>query len=132
MKQFGFSIGERIKSKNDSELVYKNGEVLFSSTQKFKAVFFIRRGHNESGIKTAFAVSSKAGNAVWRNRIKRLMRESFRLKKNEIFPEEVQKEIFLLVVFSPNSINQKNSKKIFLKEVMPEMIELMNLIRVKL
>lgn len=132
MKQFGLSAEERIKSKNDFKLVYTAGETIFSSSQTFKAVFFIRREHLKSGIKTAFAVSSKSGNAVWRNRIKRLLRESFRLNKNRLLKMVKSKDLELLIVFSPNIINQINNKKISLKEVMPEIINLINQVRDKL
>lgn len=132
MKQFGLSSKERIKSKNEFDLVYSAGEILFSSSQKFKAVFFIQRESEPSGIKTAFAVSRKSGIAVWRNRIKRLLRESYRLNKKEICSEAVIKKMRVFIVFSPNTINQKNSRKILLKEVMPEVNDLMNKIRTRL
>jgi ribonuclease P protein component len=132
LKQFGLSPEERIKSKKEFELVYSNGEFLFSSSQKFKAVFFIQRNCVTSEIKTAFAVSSKCGNAVWRNRVKRLLRESFRNNKTELCAEVKQKSLNLIVVFSPNTINQKNNKKIFLKEVLPDVVNLINKIRARL
>lgn len=132
MKQFGLSSKERIKSKNEFDLVYSAGEILFSSSQKFKAVFFIQRESETSGIKTAFAVSRKSGIAVWRNRIKRLLRESYRLNKKEICSEVELKKLRVFIVFSPNTINQKNSRKILLKEVMPEINDLMNKIRTRL
>jgi len=132
LKQFGLSSKERIKSKNEFDLVYSAGEILFSSSQKFKAVFFIQRESEPSGIKTAFAVSRKSGMAVWRNRIKRLLRESYRLNKKEICSEVAIKKMRVFIVFSPNTINQKNSRKILLKEVMPEVNDLMNKIRARL
>lgn len=132
MKQFGLSAKERIKSKNEFDLVYSAGEILFSSSQKFKAVFFIQRESETSGIKAAFAVSRKSGNAVWRNRVKRLFRESFRLNKNELKELVELKKVSLLIVFSPNMINQINRRKIFLKEVLPEVVDLMNQIKAKL
>lgn len=131
MKQFGLSSKERIKSKNEFDLVYSAGEILFSSSQKFKAVFFIQRESETSGIKTAFAVSRKSGIAVWRNRIKRLLRESYRLNKKEIYSEVELKKMRVFIVFSPNTINQKNNRKILLKEVMPEVIDLMNRIKAR-
>ena len=132
MKQFGLSSKERIKSKNEFDLVYSAGEIVFSSSQKFKAVFFIQKESDTSGIKTAFAVSRKSGIAVWRNRIKRLLRESYRLNKKEICEEVESKKLMAFIVFSPNTINQKNGRKILLKEVMPEVIDLMKRIKARL
>ena len=131
MKQFGLSSKERIKSKNEFDLVYSAGEILFSSSQKFKAVFFIQKESETSGIKTAFAVSIKSGIAVWRNRIKRLLRESYRLNKKAVYSEVELKKLRVFIVFSPNTINQKNSRKILLKEVMPEVIDLMNRVKAR-
>ena len=132
MKQFGLSAKERIKSKNEFDLVYSAGEILFSSSQKFKAVFFIHKDSETSGIKAAFAVSRKSGNAVWRNRVKRLFRESFRQNKLELKELVELKNVSLLIVFSPNMINQTNRKKIFLKEVLPDVVDLMNQVKAKL
>lgn len=132
MKQFGLSAKERIKSKNEFDLVYSAGEILFSSSQKFKAVFFIQKESETSGIKAAFAVSRKSGNAVWRNRVKRLFRESFRQNKQELKKLVELKNVSLLIVFSPNMINQTNRKKIFLKEVLPDVVDLMNQVKAKL
>ncbi|MBA4407579.1 ribonuclease P protein component [bacterium] len=132
MKQFGLSAKERIKSKNEFDLVYSAGEILFSSSQKFKAVFFIQRKSETSGIKAAFAVSRKSGNAVWRNRVKRLFRESFRQNKTELKELVELNKVSLLIVFSPNMVNQKNRRKIFLKEVLPEIVDLMNQVKAKI
>jgi ribonuclease P protein component len=132
LKQFGLSAKERIKSKNEFDLVYSAGEILFSSSQKFKAVFFIHKESETSGIKAAFAVSRKSGNAVWRNRVKRLFRESFRQNKQELKKLVELKNVSLLIVFSPNTINQTNRKKIFLKEVLPDVLDLMNQVKAKL
>jgi len=132
LKQFGLSAKERIKIKNEFDLVYSAGEILFSSSQKFKAVFFIHKESETSGIKAAFAVSRKSGNAVWRNRVKRLFRESFRQNKQELKELVELKNVSLLIVFSPNMINQTNRKKIFLKDVLPEVVDLMNQVKAKL
>jgi len=128
----GLSSKERIKSKKDFELIYSGGEVLFSSSNKFKATILIRNGKKETVLKTAFAVSRKSGNAVWRNRVKRLLRESFRLNKEILRAEIDSQKKFLLIVFSPNSINQTNYKKIFLKDIMNDVIDLLNQIKAKL
>ncbi len=132
MKRFGLSSKERIKSKNEFELVYSAGEIVFSSSKKFKAVFFIQRESEASEIKAAFAVSRKSGNAVWRNRVKRLFRESFRQNKKELKESVELKKVSLLIVFSPNTVNQSNRKKIFLKEVFPDIIDLINQIKAKI
>ncbi len=129
MKQFGLSNQERIKSKKDFDSVYSSGEILFSSSQKLKAVFLIEREAEQAVIKAAFAVSRKAGIAVWRNRVKRLFRESFRLNKSILQKEVEEKKISLRIVFSPNLINERRNKKICLENILPDVVDLMNKIK---
>ena len=82
-KQQGLSPAERIKSKKDFDELYSSGKILISSNKKIKAIFLIKDNPDE-GVKIAAVVSKKLGNAVWRNRIKRLIKETYRLNKQEI------------------------------------------------
>jgi len=132
LKKFWLSKKEKIKSKKEFDLIYSAGEQLISPSQKLKALYIIDRNSGTPGIKTAYAVSRKAGNAVWRNRVKRLLRESFRLNKEQIINECGKKSIKLLIVFSPFAINKRNCEKIFLKDVLDDVVGLMNKIRAKL
>ena len=132
MKQFGLSSKERIKSKNEFDAVYSSGQILYSFSNKLKAVILIKAETEEAVLKTAFAVSRKSGNAVWRNRVKRLLRESFRKNKHELKSLVELKKIMLLVVFSPNTINQSNNSKIFLGDLLSDVIDLLSKIKEKL
>ena len=132
MKQFGLSAKERIKSKNEFDAVYSSGQVLYSFSNKLKAVVLIQKETEEAVLKTAFAVSRKSGNAVWRNRVKRLLRESFRNNKHELKSLVELKKTKLLVVFSPNAINQSNNKKIVLGDLLSDVVDLLGKIKEKL
>lgn len=132
MKQFGLSKKERIKSKKEFELVFSSGEILFSSNQNFKAVFQIQRKTEQAVLQAAFAVSRKAGIAVWRNKVKRLMRESFRLNKEILLSSLNEKKSSLQIIFLPNTVNQRRFRKIFLSQVMPDFIDMMNQLKAKL
>lgn len=125
MKRFGLSKSERIKRKKDFSIVYSSGLTLYSESKKFKVVFLLEECEEKPEIKAAFGVYKKAGKAFWRNRVKRLMRESYRLNKLFLYSKCLKNNRSLLMVFSPNSINQKKNKKIGLNEVMPEIVELM-------
>ena len=61
----------RLKKEKDFNLVFNKGKRLYS--QCLTVIYF-----PSSSVKAGFAVSKKHGGSVKRNRIKRLLRESFR------------------------------------------------------
>ncbi len=125
MKTFGLSKSERIKEKKQFNLVYTSGKTVLSKNSLIKLTYRFDEQSEFFDVKAAFAVSKRAGNAVWRNRVKRLLRESFRLNKIDLLKHCEKNNLSLLMVFSPYSINQKKNKKIFLREIMPEVEDLM-------
>ena len=125
MKNFSLTRNERVKKKRDFEKVYSSAKVLFSSDRLIK-VHFLCVDSNISGVKIAAAVSKKVGNAVWRNRVKRLVKETYRLNKTPLLEKVLNKNIQLLLVFSPNRLSETNNKKIYLNDVSPGVVELMN------
>ena len=73
----------RLKKEKDFNLVFNKGKRLFSS--ELTVIFYPSKN-----LKAGFAVSKKHGGSVKRNRIKRILRESFRsfspiLSKNFFF-----------------------------------------------
>ena len=132
MKQFGLSKSERVKLKNDFQKIYTRGKVLYSSQNKVKVIYYLESSVNESGIKAAFVVSKRAGNAVWRNRIKRLFRVAYRNYKIPLQQVCSSNNLRLLLSFSPNNLNQKNNKKINLDEILKDFIELLEKVKVKI
>ena len=125
MKNFSLTRNERVKKKRDFEKVYNAANVLFSSDRLIK-VHFICSQNNVAVIKIAAAVSKKAGKAVWRNRVKRLIKESYRLNKKALLEKVLLKKIQLLLVFSPSRLSEARNKKIYLHDVSPGVVELMN------
>lgn len=132
MKQFDLSKSERVKLKNDFQKIYTKGKVLYSSQNKVKVIYYLESSVNESGIKAAFVVSKRAGNAVWRNRIKRLFRAAFRNYKLPLKQVCASNNLRLLLSFSPNNLNQKNNKKINLDVILNDFIELLEKVKVKI
>ncbi len=132
MKKFGLSKQEKIKKRKEFEAVYTSGSTLISKSKKFKATYLILKNGNSSGIKVAFAVSKRAGNAVWRNRVKRLMREAYRLNKNFLLEKANISNLFVLLIFSPYKFNKKTDGKIYLKDVESDIIELMKSVEKRL
>ena len=76
----------RLKREKDFNLVFNKGKRLFSSCL---TVVYLP----SSEIKAGFAVSKKHGGSVKRNRIKRLLRESFRS-----FTSDIRQNFFFVFI----------------------------------
>ena len=118
-------IFDRLKNKNDIELVYKKGYVIISADRKLKANY-ISIDSETKKVKTAVSVSSKAGNSVWRNRLKRLIRESLRQEELILKETVFKNKLELSIIFSPYRINKTNLANPILKEVKPAVTDILN------
>ncbi|MBT8387038.1 MAG: ribonuclease P protein component [Ignavibacteria bacterium] len=117
MKPYGLTAGERIKSKRDFENIFKSGNNIYSQDNKLKAIYIFHKDSKKCGVKIATAVFKKSGNAVWRNRVKRLIRVSYRLNKKLLTETCINKNILLKLVFSLNTINQTNTQAVKLNDI---------------
>ncbi len=126
MKSYGLPAGERIKRKKDFEIIYKDGNTIYSSDNKIKAIYLYNRNSSQCGVRIATAVFKKSGNAVWRNRVKRLIRVSYRLNKKIISETCKSKNILLNVVFSLNTINQNNTQIVKLNDIHSAVAEIIS------
>lgn len=131
MNQFSLSKNERVKLKRDFQKIYSQGNLLLSSQGKIKVNYYIESSVNDGGIKAAFVVSKKAGNAVWRNRVKRLFREAYRCNKSSLNEICRSKNLLLLLSFSPYKLNQKQNKKIKLDFILHDFIDLLQKVKSK-
>jgi ribonuclease P protein component len=118
LKRFGLSAEERIKSRTEFDKLYSSGKVIFSKNRKIKAIYLVEKSNFGGIIKIAVAVSSKTGKAAWRNRVKRLLRTSYRLNKESLLNLCSLKKVVLKIIFTPYQINEKNNRKVILNDVM--------------
>jgi ribonuclease P protein component len=116
---------ERIKSKRDFENIYQSGTTIQSSDKKIKASYVVENNSLHPGVQIAAAISKRAGGAVWRNRFKRLIRESYRINKVWLVNLCREKNQTTKIIFSTSTLNQKNHERLKLSSVMPGMIEVM-------
>lgn len=70
---------ERLKNNRDFRKVYNLGK---SYGNKFLVLFLIK--NNLSYNRVGFSISKKLGNSVVRNKVKRRIKEAYRLNKNDI------------------------------------------------
>jgi ribonuclease P protein component len=118
-------IFERLKSKSDIGAVYKKGSLIISVDRKLKANLLSTMSRTNK-IRVAISISSKTGNSVWRNRFKRIIRESLRQEK-EILKEIVSKnKLEISIIFSPYRINQANLQFLNLKDIKLAVSDILN------
>lgn len=108
---FTYPKNEKLKSKKTIELLFSEGQSV--SKYPLRLVYVENSFENEEFIKFGVSVSKKYfKNAVDRNRLKRILRECYRLNKN-ILQESVDKPMAMMFfyqskeVLSYQEINEK-------------------------
>ena len=78
----GFGDDARLKKRGDFRQVFQAGK----KTVGRSLILWHRVDAAERGPRLGLSVSAKVGNAVRRNRLKRLLRETFRSRRSELRP----------------------------------------------
>lgn len=124
MKLFSLSKDERIKEKKNIQLLIQEGSSVFSSKNSLKAIYLIQES-DKPGVKIAVGISRKAGKAVWRNKLKRLIRNAYRLNKIPLLKSAQQKNKLVLIIFTSLGYNEQNNKKLFYADIVDEVKSLL-------
>jgi ribonuclease P protein component len=136
VKRFSLSRDERITGKKNFTYAFENGSSLFSGDRKIKAVYVRHIMQNDRtkkpGVQIAAAVSKRNGNAVWRNRIRRLVKESYRLEKLPVVEKAIDKKILLQIIFLPVGFSKQKTPVVGLNDIKPSVEDILNQILVLL
>jgi ribonuclease P protein component len=92
----------RLTDKRDFQKVFHHGQ---SFANRYLVLYYLKSRTNTE-FRVGFSVSKKVGKAVTRNRVKRLLREAFRLDKDRI------KEPYDLVVIARPSAAELDFKEV--------------------
>jgi ribonuclease P protein component len=126
VKQCSLSRNERITGKKSFSLIFERGTPVSVPLESLRALYLTESvPEAPAGIRIAVAISKRAGNAVWRNRLRRLIKESYRLQKQPLLSICQQKGIALNVVFLPVGFNKKSRPKLCLKDISPLVCEVL-------
>lgn len=115
---------EKIKSKSELEKIFSLGNAIFSQDKKIKANYIFTFRSSQPKLRYAITVSSKNGNSVWRNRFKRIVRESIRAEIDSIKEMIFGGNLNLSIIFSPGRLRQSSQKKLFLRDLKPGVSEI--------
>jgi ribonuclease P protein component len=109
---------EKLKSKKLMEVLFKEGKTLTSFP--YKLIYLKVEVPVEAKFKTSVAVSKKNfKSAVKRNRIKRLLREAYRLNKHLVFNNSEGNFAFLILYLGkemPNYSEMERGMQLLLKK----------------
>ena len=103
-QRYTFKKEEKLKNRKTIEQLFRDGKSF--SVFPFRVLWKLT-GTSVSPLQTGFAVSSKHfKKAVDRNRIKRLMREAYRLQKNELQNQlkQQQKQLAVFIIYVGNEL----------------------------
>jgi ribonuclease P protein component len=131
VKKFSLSKNERIKEKKIFDKLFKSGKTVLSQDKSLKAIYLTEISEIPC-VKIAVGVSRKIGNAVWRNRLKRLIRNAYRLNKLDIVQLAEQKKISIYILFSSVLLNQSVHPKLKYSEIQLQIVSLLKTIQNKI
>jgi ribonuclease P protein component len=125
LKHYGISVLEKIKSRKEIARIFNCGKNVYSDDNKLKAKYILIANVIDTGVLFAVTVAKKQGNSVWRNRVKRLIREAYRHNKIDLIKYCKNKNVILEIIFSPKNLDQSKNRQIKLVDIEPPLKEIL-------
>ena len=122
VKQFSYNKKEKLKSRKQLEALFTKGETLIVFPIK---MFFQKTEGQNNIIKTGVGASKKNfRKAVSRNRIKRLLRETYRTEKPALlnYLQQNEKQIALFFLYVDKSLPEYNLLKQKMQQAIQKLI----------
>ncbi|MBL0356781.1 MAG: ribonuclease P protein component [Chitinophagaceae bacterium] len=127
-ERYTLGANERLKSRKAIDLLFKQGKSF--SLFPFRVVY--QKSVADSGeeiLQAAFSVSKRYfKKAVYRNRIKRLMREAYRLQKNELQHrlQQSNRQMIIFIMYTGNELPEHSLVKEKIATVIKRLQKLSN------
>ena len=104
MKKHSFSKQERVCNRNDFQKLFSEGKSFYS--YPFRCIYLWNETTYFSARIAVLVSKKKFKRAVDRNKIKRLIRESYRLKKEILYQKyaEIPKNLDIIIIYSETKI----------------------------
>lgn len=131
MRRFSLSRRERLRGKNDFACIFSRGIGIQSDDEKMRGLYYISEAPSpadimQPGIRFAPIISKKSGNAVWRNRMRRIIKTVYRTEKNGLIEACKSSNKCVLFVIIPLRFSQRSTPRVSLHDLQPSALNLIN------
>lgn len=100
-----FRVYERLKRQKDIDTLFSKGKAYSVFPILIKYLVVSRNNEEKAPVRIGFSVSKKKfKHAVKRNRVKRLMREAWRLNKHVFEPLPADKQLHVFLIYQSNEL----------------------------
>lgn len=123
MHEFSLNKNERLSRKKLIDKLFEDGKTLF--VYPLKLVYAEMELPVEYPIQTGFSVSKRNfKRAVKRNKIKRLLRETYRLNKGIVYDAKKEKQLAVMIIYSGKVIEDYQFIEKSMKKALKKLIGL--------
>ncbi len=125
MSEHSLSGTERLRNKSSFEQIFSKGKRITSSDKLLRGIYILSENSDGVPVKIAVGISRKAGNAVWRNRLRRLIKEAYRLNKKLLKDRISGPDKQVLLIILPPGFSSKTYRRPGLQQVTPALTDIL-------